>query len=99
MLGKKRKVIRCISFFSVHANGTGDLGCIFFGRVSYVFVRHCDFLEYRYAEEKRGTKKEVIGEFRSRAVKRMCSLDCLHQEITRVLNEMEGEPEFYSLQT
>lgn len=50
-------------------------------------------------EEKRGKKNEVIGEFRSRAVKRMCSLDCLHQEITRVLNEMEGEPEFYSLQT
>lgn len=49
--------------------------------------------------EKKEKKKEVIGEFRSRAVGRMCSLDCLRQEITRVLNEMEGEPEFYSLQT
>lgn len=58
MLGKKRKVIRCISFFSVHANGTGDLGYIFFGRVSYVFVRHCDFLEYRYAgQRKKGEKR------------------------------------------
>lgn len=50
-------------------------------------------------ENKRKKKEEVIGEFRSRAVERMCSLDCLHQEITRVLNEMEGGPEFYSLQT